>query len=239
MNTREMLPTVAVALLGLLAAAQGTGPSVQQALSDRDALQQDITTLQGTVQALPTETARHTQLQADYEALKSSLPEAEKLPLVLKTLSDTAHLLNVSTGRIERNVRASTLPGVTAVDLSLSLSGTYARTQAYVQTLARLPRAYTAQGINLSANDKTGLVTGTLKLTTYTRDSKFVDQSVTPPSTPASLPGPAGTQNPASGTTGAVPPTTSPSSIASTTSPSGTSPTSPATIKPLSPGGSP
>ncbi|GGR30580.1 type 4a pilus biogenesis protein PilO [Deinococcus ruber] len=221
MNTREFLPTLAVLLIGGLVVTQLTLPPLQSALSQRDALNTDIQALQQAVQALPQETQRHQQLQAEFDALKSNLPDAEHLPSVLQTLSETAHALNVRTGRINRSVRPSSLPGVTAIDLDMTLLGSYARTQAYIQTLARLPRAYTTRSLTLSAGEN-GLVAGTLKLTTYTRDTNALAVVMTPASTlqpppstsPSTRPTPLPSTSSTSGASGSTP--TATASITST-----------------------
>ncbi|GGR32694.1 type 4a pilus biogenesis protein PilO [Deinococcus ruber] len=211
MNLKPFYPMLGVLLLGGLLAYKVTAPPLQDALTTRSTLQDDIATLEQTVQTLPAETVRHERLQQDYAALKARLPDTEHLPGVLRTLSDTARALNVRADKIDRSVRPSSIPGVTAVDLDVSLVGTYARTQAYIQTLARLPRAYTTRSVTFSAGDH-GLVTGSLKLTTYTRDN------TTPAATPAT-----GTTPPSTGT---MPLSPSPTSGRISMTPNGSMPTS-------------
>lgn len=180
LNREGLLTPLATTLVGGLLTFQLLVPGLQAASAERTGLQEQIATLQQDVASMPAEQARKAKLEKEYETLRLSLPDNEALDEVLADLQDAASALNVQTGRISRSVQPSDIAGVTAVNLEVQLSGTYPRIQAFVQTLSRLPRAYTAQGINLSAGTSgSGVVGGTLKLTTYTRDK-------TPPPPPPS-----------------------------------------------------
>lgn len=180
LNREGLLTPLATTLVGGLLTFQLLVPGLKAASAERTGLQEQIATLQQDVASMPAEQARKAKLEKEYETLRLSLPDNEALDEVLADLQDAASALNVQTGRISRSVQPSDIAGVTAVNLEVQLSGTYPRIQAFVQTLSRLPRAYTAQGINLSAGTSgSGVVGGTLKLTTYTRDK-------TPPPPPPS-----------------------------------------------------
>lgn len=171
LNREGLLTPLATTLVGGLLTFQLFVPGLKAASAERTGLQEQIATLQQDVASMPAEQARKAKLEKEYETLRLSLPDNEALDEVLADLQDAASALNVQTGRISRSVQPSDIAGVTAVNLEVQLSGTYPRIQAFVQTLSRLPRAYTAQGINLSAGTSgSGVVGGTLKLTTYTRD---------------------------------------------------------------------
>lgn len=171
LNREGLLTPLATTLVGGLLTFQLLVPGLKAASAERTGLQEQIATLQQDVASMPAEQARKAKLEKEYETLRLSLPDNEALDEVLADLQDAASALNVQTGRISRSVQPSDIAGVTAVNLEVQLSGTYPRIQAFVQTLSRLPRAYTAQGINLSAGTSgSGVVGGTLKLTTYTRD---------------------------------------------------------------------
>lgn len=171
LNQKDLLRVLATTLLGGLLTFQLLVPGLKAATAERTSLQKEMATLQHDVASMPAEQERKGRLEKEYETLRLSLPDNEALDEVLADLQDAARALNVQTGRISRSVQPSDIAGVTAVNLEVQLSGTYPRIQAFVQTLSRLPRAYTAQGINLSAGTSgSGSVDGTLKLTTYTRD---------------------------------------------------------------------
>lgn len=205
MKTQELLPAVAVLLLGMLLAAKVTGPALQQALQDQAALNTSIAGLRTEIATLPTEQARNATLQADYDSLKRNLPETEQLPQVLASLQETAAQLGIQVPRIARSVRPSVQPGVTAVDLSINTTGTYARTQAFVQTLAHLPRAYTSTGITLTALPDGETVSGTLKVTTYTRSGMADASSTASTSSPASSTPSSGSTASSTGSTSTTP----------------------------------
>lgn len=196
-----LLPAVLVLLIGLGLAAKVTWPGLQEALSTRAALTEETSTLETKVASLPTEQARAKALQQEADTLKASLPDDESLPKVLETLTDTARALGVTSGKIGRSVRASDITGVSAVDLDLNLSASYARTQAYIETLAQLPRAYTVRSLSLAAGEN-GKVTTSLKLTTYKRDSVATTPAVTPTPgvTPEPTTSPTGQRAPTGGT---------------------------------------
>lgn len=193
MNQKALVPAVAVSLLGVLGVVKGTWPMVQTARTEQARLRSEIERFTADAAALPAEQTREATLLREDAELQQSLPDSEELPRVLDTLQLAAQRLGVTTGKLSRSVRVSEIAGVTAVDLDLDISGTYARTQAYVQTIAALPRAFTARGISLSAG-KDGQVTGSLKLTTYTRDSTPVKAAppTTTPTTPTTPPTPTG-----------------------------------------------
>ncbi|AFD27448.1 type 4a pilus biogenesis protein PilO [Deinococcus gobiensis] len=195
------LPAVLVILVGLGLAAKVTWPGLQEALRTKAALTEEISTLETKVASLPTEQARAKSLQQEAETLKASLPDDESLPKVLETLTDTARALGVTSGKLSRSVRASDIAGISAVDLDMDLNGTYARTQAYIETLAQLPRAYTVRSLSLAAGEN-GKVISSLKLTTYKRDSVATTPAVTPTPgvTPASTTAPTGQSAPTGGT---------------------------------------
>ena len=182
MNQKALAPAIAVSLLGILGALKWSWPMVQTARTEQARLRSEIDRLSADAAALPAEQAREAELRRTDAELQQSLPDSEELPRVLDTLQLAAQRLGVTTGKLSRNVRVSDVAGVTAVDLDLDITGTYARTQAYVQTIAALPRAFTARGISLTAGDD-GQVTGSLKLTTYTRDG--TPAKATTPDTPA------------------------------------------------------
>lgn len=188
------LPAAAVLALGFLLAAKVTFPPVTQGRTQIQTLRADVAALQADVDTRPAETSRNVRLQTEFDALKDNLPDDEDLPEVLATLRRAAQALNINAPSLSRTVRASEVPGVAAVDLEMKIEGTYARTQALVQTVARLPRAYTLRGINLSAQGPNGEVGGTLRLTTYKREAL----PPTPPAQvsggmPTAVPGPGGT----------------------------------------------
>ncbi|MCD0156058.1 type 4a pilus biogenesis protein PilO [Deinococcus sp. 6GRE01] len=185
MNQKALLPAVAVSLLGVLGVVKWSWPMVQTARAEQTRLQSEIDRLTADAAALPAEQVRAAELSRADAELQQSLPDSEELPRVLDTLQLAAQRLGITTGKLSRTVRVSDIAGVNAVDLDLDISGTYARTQAYVQTIAALPRAFTARGISLSAGDD-GQVTGSLKLTTYTRDSTPVKAPT--PTTPTAIP---------------------------------------------------
>jgi type IV pilus assembly protein PilO len=192
LNTKALLPGFAAGLFGLLLAAQYTSPQVRVARAEQTRLEGEIARLAADAAALPTERARALTLAETYTTLQAGLPDDEQLPDVLDTLQAAAQRLGLATGKLSRSVRASDVAGVTAVDLDLEVRGSYARTQALVQTLAALPRAYTTRGIALTAKDG-GQVTGTLKLTTYKRErtplpAPSSDPSASPAATPGSVP---------------------------------------------------
>ena len=167
----SLLPTLGIIVLGALIAAKVTAPPYQAAMTQKQQLQAENNALNMTISARPAEEDRHAKLRQAYADMQLTLPDTEKLPEILETLNLTARRLGLSEPRqIDRTARASPLPGVTALDFNLSVSGTYARVQAFVQTLARLPRAYTLNSVTItSASD--GTVTSTLGLTTYRRDA--------------------------------------------------------------------
>lgn len=177
MKLKTILPSLLTLLLGLGVAARVTLPNAQNRAAERADAQTRVTALEAEVSQLPTERARETALKADHARLQATLPDAEALPSVLNTFSSAARALNVQLGPIKRTVKASTVPGVTAVDLEVALTGTYPRVQALVQTLGQLDRAYTTQGVTVGVDDA-ALVKAALKVTTYTRDA-------TPPAAPA------------------------------------------------------
>lgn len=195
------LPTVLVILVGLGLAGKVTWPGLQETLRTKTALTEEIATLETKVAALPTEQARAKALQQEAETLKASLPDDESLPKVLETLTDTARALGVTSGKLGRSVRASDITGISAVDLDMDLKGTYARTQAYIETLAQLPRAYTVRSLTLAAAEN-GNVATSLKLTTYKRDNRDAAPATTPPPgvTPEPTTAPTGQRAPTGGT---------------------------------------
>lgn len=179
--TNSVIPAVLALVLGLALGARVTLPHFQSGTETRRVAQERVTTLAAEVAHLGEEQARERQVSRERDDLQASLPDDETLPAVLSTLQDAARRLGVRSGRLTRNVRASEVPGVLAVDLTLEMRGTYPRMQALIQTLAALPRAYTSQGVTLTT-DGSGL-SGTLKVTTYARDR-------TPPSpAPGTAPG--------------------------------------------------
>jgi type IV pilus assembly protein PilO len=195
LNTKALLPGLAVGVFGLLLAVQYSAPQVRTAQAERTRLEGEIQRLSADAAALPAEQDRQRRLTRDYAVLQAGLPDDEQLPAVLETLAVAASRLGITTGKLSRAVRASDVRGVTAVDLNIEIAGTYARTQALIQTLAALPRAYTARAISLSAKDD-GTITGTLNLTTYKREST---PAPPPPTDPASVtPGVAGAATPGS-----------------------------------------
>lgn len=218
-NPKTLLPGVAVAIFGLLGAVQYTYPLVREARAEQTRLEDEIASLSADAAALPSEQARERQLTEEYGTLQAGLPDDEALPSVLETLGAAATRLNVTAGKLTRAVRASDVRGVTAVDLDLDVTGTYARTQALVQTIAALPRAYTSRAISLTAQAD-GQVTGTLKLTTYKREN-------TPPAPvpPVASVSPAGAPGAAASTPGTPPagnPTATPSTPGTPTATGGT-----------------
>ncbi len=180
----NVIPALAILLTGLLVMAKGVIPPVTTALDQRRTLRTQVQALEADVANLPVEQQRQTKLLAELEEFKASLPDDEQLPKVLDTLNEAARLIGVRTPNVARAVRTSEVPGVLAVDLELKVDGTYAKTQALVQTIARLPRAYTARSITLTAADEPGTVGGALRLTTYKRDTQ------PPPAPPSEAPTP-------------------------------------------------
>lgn len=187
MKLQTAWPALIAGVLGALALTQLTLPALSTALDTHAGLRQKVASLQTDAGDLPRQIARQTQLNAEAAAFKATLPEQEQLSTVLLTLTESARQLGVNAGKLTRSVRSSDTPGVTAVDLDLALSGSYARVQAFVQTLARLPRAYTTRAVNLTADPRTpGQVSGNLMITTYVRS---VPASGAPTS-PATVPTP-------------------------------------------------
>lgn len=170
LQKQDMLSAIGIILIGTLLAAKLLLPGLQAAQAKQVSLNTEIATLQQDVASRPAEEARAKKLQADYEKLRNSLPDNEGFDEVLSDLQEAARLLSVTTGRISRSVQPSTIEGVTAVNLEIQIAGSYPRVQAFVQTISNLPRAYTTQGITLNGSAGGG-VDGTLKLTTYKRDT--------------------------------------------------------------------
>lgn len=171
MNKPSPLIPIGLGLLSVLLAVKITWPQLNQAITDRQVLQQDIEALKTDAAALSAEKARAENLKKSYEALQATLPSQEELPQVIGTLNETARVLGLQSHQISRSTHPSTLPGVNALDLDLDITGSYPRIQAYVGTLANLKRAYTTRGITISAAAD-GTVTSSLKLTTYWRDEQ-------------------------------------------------------------------
>ena len=179
LQRKDLMIAGGTTLVGGLLVMQLLLPGLRQAQQERQTLEGEIVQLQATVASLPSEQERERRLKAEYEGLRLSLPDNEAFDEVLADLQDAANALGVQTGRISRTVQPSDIAGVSAVKLDMQVSGTYARIQALIQTIARLPRAYTAEGINLNAAES-GTVGGSLKLTTYKRESATPTAKPTP-----------------------------------------------------------
>lgn len=190
MQRQDLLSAAGITVIGILLGVKLLLPGIQAAQAKQASLNTEIATLQRDVASRPAEEARAQKLQADYEKLRNGLPDNEGFDEVLADLQEAARLLSVTTGRISRSVQASTIQGVTAVNLDIQVEGTYPRVQALIQTISHLPRAYRTQGITLTGS-KEGTVRGTLKLTTYKRDIPNKAES-TPATTPSTSPLPAG-----------------------------------------------
>lgn len=174
---KNYLPATAALLCALLLAAKVTLPPLTAARAQQQSLQQNILSLRQDAAQLPAERQRQRQLTGELNALKNSLPDNEDLPQILSTINEAAKRLSLTTGRVTRSARDSEIPGITAVDFELNISGSYARLQALVQTIARLPRAFTSKQILVSATNNPGIVTSTLKLTAYKRADQPIANS--------------------------------------------------------------
>lgn len=178
-TTRLALLAVITAALGGLTYAQYTG--LQSAVSARNTARETRDETQQRAAQLPAERQRQDTLLLSNAELQNTLPEREKLASLLRELRLGAMERGVQVGNVTRKADASPLPGVTAINLDLSVQGPYPAVQSWLEELWRTDRALTIPTGTISASD--GGVEGTLKVIAYARNVP------TPPAAPAPSPG--------------------------------------------------
>jgi type IV pilus assembly protein PilO len=237
------------------------GPQRSEAAELRDAAAEQHSTnatLQLRLDELVAKSADLPALQARLAAVRSRLPAQAQLPELIRTLTSSAssaglNLTSFAPSTLELltavpNAPAIGAPAVVpepaavgaeqlyAINVAMTLTGSYAGVSSYVNQLEELTRAFQVTSFTLAEDTSDGARKGSILLTVQGR--VFVLSPSAPDvSTPTTV-DPAGTPQPVVGApTDATPPGTTPSGTTpSGTTPSGTTPSGTApTVVPSAP----
>lgn len=187
-----MNATTRMALLFLITAALGGGAYTQyaamtQANTARTEARDRHADTQARAATLPAERQRQDTLLQSNAELQQTLPEREKLAALLRELRLGARQQGLNVSGVSRKADASPLPGVTAINLDLTVTGPYPALQAWLEALWRTDRALTIPSGRISAAEAG--VEGELKIIAYARNvpvpaAPAATDASTPPTTP-------------------------------------------------------
>ena len=191
------LAAVVVMVLGwtmLISPMRDRTASVQ----DEVAAQQSANaTAQDTVARLKKQSAGLSVRRAQLKALTTTIPASEQVPTLLRDISAAAKATGVTLGELTpfspiavtpavsgSSSQTEVVAGLQEVPLAISITGTYAQTQAFLAALEAMKRAVLVHGLDLAVG--TGGTEATL--TTSLRAGVFINPDL---GTPRVAPAPA------------------------------------------------
>ncbi|GGR10080.1 type 4a pilus biogenesis protein PilO [Deinococcus ruber] len=166
-NAAPLLSLLLLAGWGLLL-ARPQYSSLQDAQASRAAAEQTLQRDQTEVNSLPQEQQRAAQLAQRSANLDATLPTREGLAGVLRDLRVMAESRHVTLQSIARTAVSSPTPGIAAVTLNVSSSGSYPNTQRFLDDLHSTTRALTTSSGAFTA--AAGGLNSSLKLVTYAKN---------------------------------------------------------------------